>query len=95
MKKICFRYLVFNRTYNYAHEIVTDRFYGWKAGRKITFWDEEEKRECECVLICYEDTVYNKSKEQLAKEKAEKEALSNVIAKAVTDNIIPMERRYA
>ena len=95
MRKVLFRYLVFNRTYNYAHEIETDRFYGWIPGKKITFWDSEEKCECECVLICYEDTVYNKSKEQLAREKAEKEALTNAVTQATAENIIPMERRTA
>lgn len=95
MNKLMFRYLVFNRTLNYAHELVTDKFYGWRTGKKISIWDEEEKMNYDCILICYEDTVYNKSKEQLAKEKAEKEALANAIAKATTNNIIPMERRYA
>ena len=95
MNKLMFRYLVFNRTLNYAHELITDKFYGWRAGKKISIWDEEEKMSYDCILICYEDTVYNKSKEQLAREKAEKEALANAVTQATTNNIIPMERRTA
>lgn len=93
MRKVLFRYLVFNRTLNYAHELVTDKFYGWRAGKKISIWDEEERMTYDCILICYEDTVFNKSKEQLAREKAEKEAL--VRQTVETTNIIPMERRTA
>lgn len=95
MNRLLFRYLVFNRTLNYAHELITDKFYGWRAGKKITIWDEEDRMSYDCVLICYEDTVYNKTKEQLAREKAEKEALANAVTQATANNIIPMERRTA
>lgn len=93
MRKVLFRYLVFNRTLNYAHELVTDKFYGWRAGKKISIWDEEEKMTYDCILICYEDTVFNKSKEQLAREKTEKENLAQQTAE--TTNIINYERRTA
>ena len=97
MRKVLFRYLVFNRTLNYAHELVTDKFYGWRAGKKISVYDEEARMSYDCILICYEDTVYNKSKEQITREKAEKEALAQSLAKQTTEatNIIPMERRTA
>lgn len=70
--KLCFRYLVFNKTLNYAHELITDKFYGWKTGKNFSVWDEAEHMKYDLILICYEDTVYNKSPQQLAREKTEK-----------------------
>lgn len=77
----CYRYLVFNNTFNYSHEIITDKFYGYNIGKKpigkrITVWDESDHTESDVTIEYYEDTVYNKTKEeyeQLKRERAERE----------------------
>lgn len=78
-----YRYLGFNKTLGYSHEIEIDRFYGYNrmtpSKKPIPMNKLLDKTvnvdgiPCVFVLTFYEDTVYNKSLEQLAKEKAEKE----------------------
>ena len=80
MAKACYRYLVFNYSINWAHEFVTDVFYGYQIGKNIigkhiAIWDDSDHTWNDLQLIYYEDTVYNKTKaeyEQIKKERVER-----------------------
>lgn len=79
MNKTCYRYLVFNNTWGYSHEITTDEFYGYnlmsKNGKPIPMMKDIRVtisgEECLLTLYFYEDRVYNKSKAELENERKE------------------------
>ena len=79
MNKTCYRYLVYNNTWDYSHEIVTDKFLGYNKvspkGKPIPMLKDIEMVLCgeKCVLTLYfyEDRVYNKNKAELENERKE------------------------
>lgn len=70
MRRNVYRYTVLNLDLNYAYEIETDRLY--KVGQKIVSYDAADRRTYSMRVVRIEGTVYNKSAEQLMREKQER-----------------------
>ena len=71
MKPI-YRYLVKDAD-GYFYTLEIDHFYGYKRGTEIKYYDVAGN-EYICTLWDYEDRAYNKSNEQVAKEREERRA---------------------
>lgn len=68
MKQI-FRYTILNLDLNYAYEIETNRLY--KVGQKIYAYDTIDHKTYAMRIVRIEGTAYNKTKEQLLRERTD------------------------